>query len=503
MEESTNFCQSIGDDVPSSALEPSGSPSIDAAQISGEIIPARPTDDEIRSDRVSHCQIRVNRENFDGRELSITITSDEQDDIDPGDEDELAELFVETVRSCDGHPTLLFDGQEFLNWREACFENATDEDIARLLRDYLRSRQIRRSTKMARNVTRVLRTICYRNLAGQSGRSLYVREAVRKIWIALTNGCVSVHEDGSPNCLTPHPHSPSRLTRHVISVEYRPEIGCEPGRRLLNLLVGEEHAERFIELLAMLILPVNPWRWIFSLLCGSAERRTAIVNLIVKLFGNQSCTRLPVSLMVGRRPEQRLAGRHVVLAEVDADLDSATSRAVRHVLDSSGEIFSGPAWLVFVGSDLPVTNSANDPFLNQLQVVITEGSGEPPAEISDEELSSLVNCALAALPRLLQRRQLSPSQDVDDLLQQHRVEACPALQFLQERVQESPEGSVGQVDLWQACQEFLRGNGERPVGKVELNRLVRRMFPSVTVKRPGARNAIRTRAFHGITLNPA
>jgi putative DNA primase/helicase len=104
-----------------------------------------------------------------------------------------------------------------------------------------------------------------------------------------------------------------------------------------------------------------------------------------------------------------------------------------------------------------------------------------------EELSGLLNLALAAHEEARERGTFTTSESLKSAAQDFRAAVDPAAAFLGERAEADPEGQVGKPDLYTAYKDWALTNGHRPLSARRFNKRIPVSFPSAIEKEVNGR----------------
>jgi putative DNA primase/helicase len=240
--------------------------------------------------------------------------------------------------------------------------------------------------------------------------------------INLTNGLLDVHTG------TLYPHTPSYLSTIQLPIQYDPTADCPAWDRFLaTVLPLDVYTTRIIwQLLALLMIPATDAHQAVLLSGPGGNGKGALLAAVRSFLGKRNVSSLNLDQITS---EQFLAVQLFgKLANICDDLSS------RHLGDSSAfkRIVGGDplmtdrkhrepitfqpfARLLFSANEYPQSADASSGFYDRWVVIpFTEEfrgqQGETPRHILDaqlaapQELSGVLNQALAALPGILGRR---------------------------------------------------------------------------------------------------
>jgi putative DNA primase/helicase len=297
------------------------------------------------------------------------------------------------------------------------------------------------------------------------------------------------------------PHDPTLLTPIRIGAAFDPEAECpEVEKFLRSVLPDAEVRQSFYELVAYLITANNDMQVAAMFLGGGSNGKSTALSLITALLGQENCSAVPLhQLEDDRFAAAELYGK---LANVFADLDArALSSSSMFKAITGGDViraerkfrdsftFRPFVKLLFSANEAPPTPDSSDALFRRWLIFLFEQSfvGREDRQLlsrltTRDELSGLLNYALACLPNLEKRGRFTEAEASKQAKQQFRVDSDTVAGFIAEKCLLGSDASVSRPDLYRAYKRWADDGGRGQKSATRFNRGVKSLHPQVEEK---------------------
>lgn len=314
----------------------------------------------------------------------------------------------------------------------------------------------------------------------------------------IENGRLHINGRGKPL----KDHTPRVYDTYKLPVEYRPEYDCREFRQFL-LEVTRDYTDFLTiqEMMGACLLKSYEYQKAFLLLGEGSNGKSTLLYVIEQLIGEEHISNTPLHDITGNRFSG--ANLHRKLVNIGGEVNMGSIKDTDQFKRLTGEDritaenkfekqfqFRNYATLIFAANKLPeVKEDVGRAFWRRLipiqfPYVFTDkpndGHKDKDPEMrekltTDEELSGILNFALAGLHRL-QNQDYTFTKD----LSYEEVEnfwlsySDPKSRFFAEKVQKSPNSYEKKENVYKAYEEYCEEIGEPTEPKVEFGKFVNR-----------------------------
>ena len=315
------------------------------------------------------------------------------------------------------------------------------------------------------------------------------------------------------------PFTPDYFYTSKISVDYNPDADCPEIKKFFSEVLHPDDIPVIEELFGYCLYRGYPIHKAFLFHGNTHAGKSTMIRLLTAFLGKQNVVSIPLQqLTVNRFATAKLFGK---LACVYADLsqEALTETGLFKMLTGedlvpaeikfkSGFEFVNHAKLIFSCNEIPKTHDETDAFWNRWIIInfpnqFLENKDEKLIEklTTPEELSGLLNLALAGLKRLLENGKFSYSKSAEEVREYYIRLSNSAQAFLDDMTEEDVKGSVLAQELYEAyvryCSDYKLTTYTRGKFFKELQRLrkIEKFTPKVGDRR--------LRGYKGIRLKEA
>jgi P4 family phage/plasmid primase-like protien len=322
--------------------------------------------------------------------------------------------------------------------------------------------------------------------------------------ICVLNGILNV----STGAL--RPHSPDFLSQVQIPVHYDPAATCPRWEQFVHEVFPTDAVEVAWEILGDLVTPDRSIQKAILLTGAGGNGKSVFLNACQRFIGKRNCSALSLHDLEGNR--FALAGLYGKLVNICADLPAGvlSSTSVFKALTSGdaltaerkyepGFTFQPHTRLVFSANHPPRSRDASKAFFDRwLTLPFTRNFRDVPGvqkpqgrlleELSaPEELSGVMNHALAGLRRLRATGRFTESPSMKAAVMEFRSATDPLEVWLQTHTVERPDASVAALDLLTQFNSDCARHGRTFMTQTAFGAAVRRLRPRMEVRARGAR----------------
>jgi len=288
--------------------------------------------------------------------------------------------------------------------------------------------------------------------------------------IPLLNGVLDI------NTMELKPLSPDYMFFNLLPVRYDPEAKCPKIEKFLNDVAGcKEDIELLLEVIGFCLYREYFIAIALLLVGEGANGKTTFLNLVKRFLGQENVSGRSLQELEENRFAK--ADLYHKLANIYSDLpDKAlwstgtfkmlTGRDLIHAERKFQQpfTFENYAKLLFSANKVPETYDESDAFFRRWIIVVfpnTFTSDKADPQILDkittpEELSGLLNLALAALKRLLERGRFSYSKTTEEIRADYTRKSSPIGAFVMDCLNVDPDAFIPKQDLYNVFAEYCR-----------------------------------------------
>ncbi|CAB3391655.1 phage/plasmid primase, P4 family [Kyrpidia spormannii] len=324
------------------------------------------------------------------------------------------------------------------------------------------------------------------------------------------------------NTLELLPHTPDRLSRIQLPVEFDVNAECPEIRRFLrDVLPDEEAVWTVLEFAGYCLVPNAKHEKALMLVGPGGGGKSKLIGLITALLGQENTVAIPL---------QELADNRWKRADLQGKLLNAFADISHKAIENSGvfkAIVSGDsidaerkhkdpfyfrpfAKLLFSANELPGTRDVSQAYFDRWLVIPMtrrfRGTDKEDKNILQritrpEELSGLLNLALEALFRLeVIGYPFTVGPASQAALEQYRLDVDSVASFLEERISINPAGVVPKSVLYNAYVMWCEQAGYRPLYSNRFAQRLKALRPTIKEDRAGHN---RDRVWYGLNLLPS
>ena len=304
------------------------------------------------------------------------------------------------------------------------------------------------------------------------------------------------------------PHSPDFLSPVQINAAWQPGVECPHIDRFVGQVFPDDAGELFYQLAGLYALPDTRQQKAVMLLGSGSNGKSVALALLRQLLGPQNVS----SLTLRELSDDRFAAAELrdKLLNISADLpDRAFSDTTLFKSVVDGRLstiharrrygkpfrFTPFARLIFSANRVPESADASYGYLRRWLVVpfdaqIAEDDRDPfllEKLTTPDELSGLLNHAVAAYRHLINRRRLTESGSMKTAKSQFNSLSDPTRLFLDEQVELDDQSHVYRADLYTAYKKWCAVHTVRPVRPQILYQTIEEALGVFTRKSNGRR----------------
>jgi len=296
------------------------------------------------------------------------------------------------------------------------------------------------------------------------------------------------------------PHSPVSMSSIQIPVCFDPGAQCPAIEAFLKTVLPEDCIESVIEFIGDCMTTEAKYQKAFLLTSAGESGKSVFLNLLTAFLGAKNVSNVSLQDIAGSR--FRAAAIPGKLANICADLPNTP-------LEDSGDfkkMVTGDVMqfekknqdpynykpftkFIFSCNELPRTKDATHGFFRRLQIIpfpnsFPEGDKRRNPNIiheltTPEELSGLLNLALAGLARLRKRGHYTLPDSSKAELNLYRSANDSARLFLEEYAVELLDSTISKADLYGDYKNFCQDTGLRAQSAQKFNQRLQSMFVCV------------------------
>ena len=333
--------------------------------------------------------------------------------------------------------------------------------------------------------------------------------------LPLSNGILDLRD------MQLKPHSPEYMFFNKLPVKYDPNADCPNIKRFLSEITSsQQDIDILTEIVGFCLYREYTPSKALMLVGDGANGKSTFLNLVKAFLGNSNVSSRSLQEIEGNRfakadlqhkfaniyadlPDQALFSTGTFKMLTGRDLITAEKKFM------SSFQFVNYAKLLFSANKVPEAYDDSEAFFRRWIIIVFpnkfEGDKADPRILekltTEEELSGLLNLALQALKRLLERGQFSHSQTTEEVRLDYIRKSSPIAAFAQDALEIDPDAFIIKKDLFSLFAVYCRSQGLPTVGQ---DTFFKNLPKHIVVAdfRPKLRGQ-RPSVFKGIRLNPS
>jgi putative DNA primase/helicase len=299
---------------------------------------------------------------------------------------------------------------------------------------------------------------------------------------------------------TLHPHTPDHRSPVQLPVHLDPPAECHETLQWLKSTLPPDGAQLFLEIAGYLLTPDNRHQRAFLFRGPGGDGKSVAMHILGALLGEQNVSRVGLQDL----DEHRFAAAEIYgrLANLVADLPAraVTSTSVFKAITGGDSImaerknrdpftFRPYARLVFSANETPASHDGSPaygsrwtilPFPNTFRGTTNEIRGLEGKLTTPQELSGLLNLALATIPKV-RARGFTIGHDSHQAHRQFILDSDPVAAFLDECTTLDDHGRTHRSELYKSYRGWCHDSGRSPLARNRfLNRVRDHFGPQIT-----------------------
>lgn len=264
-------------------------------------------------------------------------------------------------------------------------------------------------------------------------------------------------------------NSPDYYLTIKIPIKYNSDATCPKISKFFSEVVNKEDVPNLEEIFGYCLLSGMPIHRLFYLVGGGGNGKTTFIDLMRNFLGEENIASASLqSLSKDRFAKTQLLGK---LANLCDDLTSESIKYTGVVKQLTGNSpmsfehkFGGydnrknSAKLIFTMNEVPDIADNTNAFFRRPVIInfpnVFEGKKDNKNMIKEitapEELSGLLNLAVAGLNRLLEKGDFSNVQTTEEMRDRYIRLASPVKAFAMDCLASDPEGEIPKDEMYQA-----------------------------------------------------
>lgn len=304
------------------------------------------------------------------------------------------------------------------------------------------------------------------------------------------------------------PHSPDFLSPVQINAAWVPGAGCPAIDRFVTRVFPDDAGELFYQLAGLYALPDTRQQKAVMLLGSGSNGKSVALALLRQFLGSRNVSALPLHELA----DNRFAAAELrdKLLNISSDLSDRTftdTTLFKNIVDGRlstinaryryGKPFTFRpfARLIFSANRVPESSDPSYGYLRRWLVVpfdaqIAEDDRDPfllEKLSTPDELSGLLNHAVAAYRHLLNRGRLTESGSLKSAKAGFSALSDPTRLFLEEQVELDDQSRLHRTDLYTAYKKWCAIHSVRPVRPQILYQTIQEALGVSTRKSNGRR----------------
>jgi P4 family phage/plasmid primase-like protien len=277
-------------------------------------------------------------------------------------------------------------------------------------------------------------------------------------------------------------------------------VGTTWLRVLGELMEGDAELVDFVhEVMGCCLDPLVPFKYFVLLHGPGVNGKSVVLNVLRALLGDENVSAEPLNrLRTDKFATFNLLGKFANLSPDESYFESDDESVIRGLTGGDAVKFEekyksalvapNTAKLLASCNNLPTLSDRSDATWNRLKIIpfkyrVPRARQDPRMQSAGfwaAELPGILNEALAGLARYRRRGCRLPAlPKVDLLVEQHRLDSQPALRFLLEHYEYSPQGMEFSGEIYEAYKAWLAAEEPRrgALSGPKFGTYVRQAFP--------------------------
>ena len=334
--------------------------------------------------------------------------------------------------------------------------------------------------------------------------------------ICLDNGILDI------NTMQINNHTDNIIFLNKIPVNYDSTIEFKAGKQFLNEVLNDDENIKIIqEFIGYLLYKKHPFHKALMMVGGGANGKSTLINLIKTFLGFKNCTSIPLQrLDTDKFATSQMYGK---LANLFADLPPRGLKETSIFKMLTGEDFIPAqrkfkdefqfvnyAKQIFSANQVPKSMDDSDAFFRRwLPITFGKQFLEGKADVdmlkkitTPEELSGLLNWAIAGLKRLLKNKKFSSSKSIENVREEYIRMSDSVGAFIMDKIDASPDEYVIKKDLYIEYTVYCRDRNYPIVSEIIFHKEILKQMRVEDFRATDERTGLRIYTWKGIKLRP-
>ncbi len=295
------------------------------------------------------------------------------------------------------------------------------------------------------------------------------------------------------------PHTPERLSTIQVPVVYDPTAKADKVLDFIEEVLPHDCIDLVFEIFGYCLLPTAKFERAFLLTGTGGNGKSKLIDLLNSFIGRQNVANISFQDLCEHR--FKLAGLQGKLINTCADLPAKAIQDISTFkMIVSGDYVNAErkgqdpfefrpfARLIFSANQLPQVNDVSQAFYRRITVIPFNNRFEHGKNadaglidklVTPEELSGLLNLALAGLKQLFQKGNFSQNQSSQEALAQYRRESDSVLAFVEDKCVVEDYAVCGKARLYDEYGDWCDDEGYTSLGRNKFYRRVQELQPKV------------------------
>lgn len=297
-------------------------------------------------------------------------------------------------------------------------------------------------------------------------------------------------------------HNKNYYSQFQIPVKYDPEATCPLWEKSLKEWIPEKEARLFLqEYVGYSLIPDTSFQKLLILYGEGSNGKSTLLNVLIKLFGQENLSSLPLSRISQRFQAIRLKDK---LVNICSDISSkylketgilkglVTGDVLNAEIKFGGTFeFNPVARLIFSANELPKSSDQTRAWYRRLEIIkfpntFCKDDPKFDRQLDDkliEELSGIFNWALEGLKRLKRQDHFTESELMKQAKADYEIENDNITAFIEyETTKKTNSYEIGQI-VYQHYKNYCSSSGLKPKSRHKFTAKLKEMGYSNEVKR--------------------
>lgn len=398
---------------------------------------------------------------------------------DPGKNSTLMLHFLNHIKASNEYKFVTFkDTEELYYYNKGVYAPHGDRVIKELVQKCLKEADCEKYAK-TNLITEIIGGVIRSNYAERD----QFKEAPELI--CFENGILNIETNEF------FPHSPEYKFLVKIPIKYDSKAKCPKFGEFIKAVLEEDDQNVIQEFFGYVLYRGYPIQKAFMLTGSGSNGKSVLLNVLKKFVGQGNATSCSIQeLEENQFAKSRLYGK---LANIYPDLSdkSLHQTGIFKALvggDSltSDKKFKDPitfenyAKLIFSANKLPETKDDTDAFFRRWIIItfpntFSEELGNLDPFLfekisTEDELSGILNWAIAGLRRLLEKNSFSYTKTTEELRERYTKLSDSLAAFVNEAIEQEPEATIEKEFFYNVYSTYCRKNRLLPKTKVKIGR---------------------------------